>query len=60
MLVVFSVADTATLREAEDILYKAWKSGNLSTKVVIVVGNKTDLARAREVTIDGNFFAMPN
>ena len=60
MLVVFSVADTATLREAEDILYKAWKSGNLSTKVVIVVGNKTDLARAREVAIDGNFFAMQN
>ena len=38
------------------ILQKPWKSGDLNTKVVIVVGNKTDLVRTREVAIDGKFF----
>ena len=55
-LVVFSLTSSASLREAEVILQKLWQSGNLNPKVVIVVGNKTDLVRTREVAIDGEFF----
>ena len=53
MLVVFSVTDSATLREAEALLQSLWQSGHLNTKAVIVVGNKIDLVRNREVPIDG-------
>ena len=53
ILVVFSVTDLHSLREAETLLQGLWQSGHLNTKAVIVVGNKIDLARAREVPIDG-------
>ena len=55
MLVVFSLTNPVSLREAEQILQKLWQSGDLNTKAVIVVGNKTDLVRTREVAIDGQF-----
>lgn len=54
-MVVFSVTDSATLREAEALLQSLWQSGHLNTKAVIVVGNKIDLVRNREVPIDGEF-----
>ena len=53
ILVVFSVTDLDSLKEAETLLQGLWQSGHLNTKAVIVVGNKIDLARAREVPIDG-------
>ena len=53
ILLVFSVTDLDSLKEAETLLQGLWQSGHLNTKAVIVVGNKTDLARAREVPIDG-------
>ena len=40
---------------SEQILQKLWQSGDLNTKAVIVVGNKTDLVRTREVAIDGEY-----
>jgi len=52
ILVVFSVTDLDSLKEAETLLQGLWQSGHLNTKAVIVVGNKIDLARAREVPID--------
>ena len=55
MLVVFSLTNPVSLREAEQILQKLWQSGDLNTKAVIVVGNKTDLVRTREVAIDGEY-----
>ena len=55
ILVVFSVTDLDSLREAETLLQTLWQSGHLNTKSVIVVGNKIDLARAREVPIDGEY-----
>ena len=55
VLVVFSVTDASTLREAEALLQTLWQSGHLNTKAVIVVGNKIDLVRNREVPIDGEF-----
>ena len=55
ILVVFSVTDLDSLREGETLLKSLWQSGHLNTKAVIVVGNKTDLVRAREVPIDGEY-----
>ena len=51
---MFSVANFASLREAKMILKSLSLSGELNSKSVILVGNKTDLVRAREVLIDGN------
>ena len=55
LVVVFSVTENSSLKEAEEILQKLWQSGHLNTKTVIIVGNKTDLVRTREVPIDGNY-----
>ena len=52
-MIVFSVTDPASLSTAETILQSLCKSGDLITKVVIVVGNKTDLVRTRTVPIYG-------
>ena len=52
-MIVFSVTDAASLSTAETILQSLCKSGDLITKVVIVVGNKTDLVRTRTVPIYG-------
>merc|ERR1711928_176150 len=46
-----SVTDAASLSTAETILQSLCKSGDLITKVVILVGNKTDLVRTRTVPI---------
>ena len=53
VLVVFSVTDTGSMRQAEEILNNLWKSGELNSRAVIMVGNKTDLVRTRQVPIDG-------
>ena len=53
VIVVFSVTDSSSLVKAETILQQLWQSGNLNTKVVIVVGNKVDLVRTRVVPIHG-------
>ena len=53
VVVVFSVTEAGSLKEAEDILQNLWQSGELNAKAVIIVGNKTDLVRTRQVPIDG-------
>ena len=53
VVVVFSVTEAGSVKEAEDILQNLWKSGELNTKANIIVGNKTDLVRTRQVPIDG-------
>ena len=47
------MTDAASLSTAETILQSLCKSGDLITKVVILVGNKTDLVRTRTVPIYG-------
>ena len=48
-----SVTDAGSLVEAERLLQGLWQCGDLNTKAVIVVGNKIDLVRNREVPIHG-------
>ena len=52
VVVVFSVTDSDSLGEAEEILQYLWKTGSLNTRATIVVGNKADLVRSRQVPID--------
>ncbi|XP_021921879.1 mucin-5AC-like isoform X2 [Zootermopsis nevadensis] len=47
--VVYSTVDRASLRCAEEILQCLWKNDTVSSKAVILVGNKTDLVRSRTV-----------
>ncbi|KAJ9601530.1 hypothetical protein L9F63_000273 [Diploptera punctata] len=48
-VVVYSVVDRKSLKTAEDILLFLWKSDYVATRGVILVGNKADLERKREV-----------
>jgi Rad/Gem-related GTP binding protein 1 len=50
---VYSTVDRASLRCAEETLQCLWKSDSVSSKAVILVGNKTDLVRSRTVSTEG-------
>nr|CAD7260401.1 unnamed protein product [Timema shepardi] len=50
-VVVYSVVDRNSFKAAEDILLFLWKSDYISSKGVILVGNKADLERKREVPL---------
>ena len=39
-MVVFSITEVSSLKEAEEILGRLWQSGDLNTKTVIVVTTK--------------------
>ena len=60
MVIVYSVVNGESLREAEEILQYLWRSNSMTEKAVIVVGNKTDLVRTRVVNIVGMFFGRLN
>ena len=49
------MTDPTSAEEAEKVLEEIYKFGNLNSKSVILVGNKTDLVRTREVHIDGRY-----
>ena len=53
VVVVFSLTDSSSLEETKIILDKLWQSGVTGSLPLILVGNKTDLVRTRQVTIDG-------
>ena len=49
------MTDLHSLKKAEEILKNLLLSTEMNSKAVILVGNKTDLVRAREVLIDGKY-----
>ncbi|CAD6228236.1 GSCOCG00006421001-RA-CDS [Cotesia congregata] len=49
-VVVYSVVDRQSFKVAEEILLYLWKSDYMTTHGVILVGNKVDLERKREVS----------
>ncbi|XP_034236658.1 ras-related protein Rap-2a-like, partial [Thrips palmi] len=49
-VVVYSVVERRTFQAAEDILLFLWKSDYMTTRGVVLVGNKADLERKREVS----------
>jgi Rad/Gem-related GTP binding protein 1 len=52
-VVVYSVVERATFKTAEDILNYLWRENFTQEKSVIVVGNKSDLERARTIATSG-------
>lgn len=52
-LVIYSSADKSSFMVAERVLQTLWTSENIAQKAVILVGNKADLARSRNVTSEG-------
>ena len=53
VLVVFSLTDRESLEEARTVLERLWQCGVVGSLPVILVGNKTDLVRTRQVPADG-------
>uniref|UniRef100_T1J511 GTP-binding protein RAD n=1 Tax=Strigamia maritima TaxID=126957 RepID=T1J511_STRMM len=49
-VVVYSITDKTSFTVAEDILGYLWKGDYMRNKAVILVGNKTDLVRARIIS----------
>lgn len=54
-VVVYSVVDRRSLKMAEDTLMYLWKSDYMASRGVILVGNKVDLERKREVPSVGAY-----
>ncbi|KAL6952111.1 hypothetical protein U1Q18_051222, partial [Sarracenia purpurea var. burkii] len=48
-VVVYSIIDMQSFKTAEEILLYLWKNDYMSSKGVILVGNKADLERRREI-----------
>ncbi|XKL59544.1 hypothetical protein PGB90_000560 [Kerria lacca] len=48
-VVVYSIIDMQSFKTAEDILLYLWKNDYMASKGVILVGNKADLERRREI-----------
>lgn len=59
-VVVYSVVDRRTFKVAEQILHYLRDSEMLLTRGAILVGNKTDLERHREVTRQGGWGSLPS
>ena len=57
-MVVFSLTDRESFDHIKVILDRLWQSGVLGFIPVILVGNKTDLVRIRQVPIDGEKVLM--
>ena len=53
MVIVYSVVSSESFHIAEEILQYLWRTGSSNEKAVILVGNKADLVRTRNVTIVG-------
>ena len=56
-IVVYSVTDKETFDEAVDVLYEIRKSPDRSNTAIILVANKNDMVRNRDVTIEGSFLS---
>ncbi|KAL0279208.1 UNVERIFIED_CONTAM: hypothetical protein PYX00_000813 [Menopon gallinae] len=52
-VVVYSVDDRGSMKVAEEMLMYLWKSDYMSSRGVILVGNKADLERKREIPTSG-------
>ncbi|KAL7644988.1 UNVERIFIED_CONTAM: hypothetical protein RMT77_004812 [Armadillidium vulgare] len=49
-MVIYSVSDRTSFREATSVLGKIWSEGGVSEQAVILVANKTDLERTRVIS----------
>lgn len=54
-VVVYSIIDMQSFKMAEDILLYLWKNDYMASKGVILVGNKADLERRREIPANSEY-----
>lgn len=52
-VLVYSITDRGSFGHAEEIVKYLWQESCTKEKVVILVGNKVDLARSRIIKTDG-------
>lgn len=52
-VVVYSITDRGSFGRAVDALFRLREKGCTANKAVILVGNKSDLVRSRDITEDG-------
>ena len=57
VIVVFSLTDRESLEDVKIVLERLWQSGVVGCLPVILVGNKTDLVRTRQVPADGERYS---
>jgi GTPase SAR1 family protein len=57
-VVVYSVEDRISFKAAEEILMYLWKGDYMSSRGVILVANKADLERKREVPMVGEYQSL--
>ncbi|XP_015126196.1 uncharacterized protein LOC107047847 [Diachasma alloeum] len=50
--VVYSTTDRTSARVAEEVLQSLWRADHVSARAVILVGNKADLVRSRDVATE--------
>lgn len=55
-LLVYSVTNRRSFKKANELRFKLQRSKESETVPIILVGNKTDLERSREVSFAGNPF----
>jgi Rad/Gem-related GTP binding protein 1 len=53
-IVVYSIVSRSSFQMAEGILNYLWQEHYTQERTVIVVGNKSDLARSRTISANGN------
>ena len=52
-VLVYSITERSSFQFADEILKYLWRESYTKEKVVILVGNKVDLARSRIIKTDG-------
>lgn len=57
-VLVYSITDRSSFGFADEILKYLWSESYTKEKVVILVGNKVDLARSRIMKTDGNLLVL--
>lgn len=59
-IIVYSVTDKSSFEKASELRIQLRRARQSENIPIILVGNKSDLVRSREVTVDGKLFAFWN
>lgn len=57
-IIVYSVTDKSSFEKASELRIQLRRARQSENIPIILVGNKSDLVRSREVTVDGKLFAF--
>lgn len=57
-IIVYSVTDKSSFEKASELRIQLRRARQSENIPIILVGNKSDLVRSREVTVDGKLFTF--